>query len=565
MVLAKLVDVSIRARLLAVFGLSSAILVSVGVLGYLGIATTNDDLARMYQHRLIPVSRLARIGDLTRQNIETLLVAVIARPSLSNLQRYFDRVEMNTAEIDRLVGSYLSGDLSDGRKTLAEEWVKQYQDFRKKGFQPTIDSLKEGNFADAEDALMGVAIKRYGQVEQSMAALVENELNNAEAAHLNAHRRFVGARNALLGAAAVVAALVAAIFLVIRSITRPLSSLVESVNAVAGGRTDQPTAGVGRKDEFGPLAEAIEQWRRSVIEDRAREQRELAELAAREKRQQAVEQATAKFDQTITGHLSRIKVEVRQLQTAADAMSANASETQQQSATVAAATQRATTNVESVSTAGSQLSASIQEISRQVQHSAEIARSAAREADDTNAKIAGLAEAAQKISEVVQLINAIAAQTNLLALNATIESARAGEAGKGFAVVAHEVKGLAGKTATATSDIADQIAQVQTETRSAVAAIRDITATIGNINELSAIVASAVEEQGAATAEIARNVEEASAGTREVAHNITAVATSAAETGRMAGDVRSAARNLQSDSEVLEREIQTFLTAVARL
>ena len=110
----------------------------------------------------------------------------------------------------------------------------------------------------------------------------------------------------------------------------------------------------------------------------------------------------------------------------------------------------------------------------------------------------------------MSLINSIASQTNLLALNATIESARAGEAGRGFSVVAHEVKNLAGQTARATDDIAQQITHVQNEASLAVNAIRDITRTIDQINNLSTIIAGAVEEQNSATQEIARNMDKAS-------------------------------------------------------
>ena len=86
---------------------------------------------------------------------------------------------------------------------------------------------------------------------------------------------------------------------------------------------------------------------------------------------------------------------------------------------------------------------------------------------------------------MVELITDIAEQTNLLALNATIEAARAGDAGKGFAVVASEVKNLAIETGDATEEIAQQVAAIQGETKTAVAAIQGISAIVGEINEIS--------------------------------------------------------------------------------
>ncbi|HLO79226.1 MAG TPA: methyl-accepting chemotaxis protein [Magnetospirillum sp.] len=250
---------------------------------------------------------------------------------------------------------------------------------------------------------------------------------------------------------------------------------------------------------------------------------------------------------------------VNRLNESAVAMSANADQTQRQSAAVSTATEEATSNVQTVSSAGTELSASINEIANQVQATARIIEGAVSEAESANARVAGLADSAAKIGEIVQLIGDIASQTNLLALNATIESARAGEAGKGFAVVANEVKSLAGQTGRATEEISRQIAAIQSETRTAVDAISEIATTVRHINELAAAIAGAVQQQEAATAEIARNVEQASAGTREVALNIVGVAEAASQTGALAQQVNSEAAELRGHAATLEKEVADFL------
>ncbi|MBK1671509.1 hypothetical protein CKO28_26270 [Rhodovibrio sodomensis] len=185
-----------------------------------------------------------------------------------------------------------------------------------------------------------------------------------------------------------------------------------------------------------------------------------------------------------------------------------------------------------------------------------------QQAKRTNERVEGLDAAAQKIGSVVELISDIPGQTNLLALNATIDAARAGEAGKGFAVVAQEVKTLASQTARATEDIQNQVGAIQSETQAAVAAIREITGTIEQIDEIAQSVAAAVEEQGAATKEIARSVDEAATGTQEVTSNIAGVSAAASETGGGAHEVLSAASQLSKESSRLEQEVGSFLDGV---
>lgn len=197
-----------------------------------------------------------------------------------------------------------------------------------------------------------------------------------------------------------------------------------------------------------------------------------------------------------------------------------------QATEAATASNETSHNVQAVAGGLDELASSVAEINQQVTNALEISMQAVDQADNTNTIVSGLADAAQRIGDVVSLISEIAEQTNLLALNATIESARAGEAGKGFAVVASEVKSLAGQTASATEEISNQIAQVQTTTEEAVAAIKSITDTIGKINEISSMISAAVEEQSAVTGNMSANMQTAAHGVNEITTGMNQIAES---------------------------------------
>ncbi len=225
-------------------------------------------------------------------------------------------------------------------------------------------------------------------------------------------------------------------------------------------------------------------------------------------------------------------------------MVSNAEETATQAGVVSAAAEQVSKNVQTVATGTEEMSASIKEIAKNAQDAAKVAAVAVTTAETTTATVSKLGISSAEIGKVIKVITSIAQQTNLLALNATIEAARAGEAGKGFAVVANEVKELAKETAKATEDISQKIEAIQSDTKSAVAAISEISAVIIRINDFQNTIASAVEEQTATTNEMSRNVTEASKGSSEIAQNITGVATTAKSTSSGAADTQKAASEL---------------------
>lgn len=370
-------------------------------------------------------------------------------------------------------------------------------------------------------------------------------------------------RTIVLLMAAAGAAVCAVIVLLARSVTRPLARITGAMSRLAAGDGAIELIGLGRGDEVGEVARAVEVFKANAtkMETMRAEQEELKRQAELDKRRM-MEGLAQSFEASVNGVVGAIGAAAGELHTTADAMTTTAENTRQQSLKVAIASKQASANVQTVATAAEELSASIGEITRQVSQASTIAQKAAEEGRRTNATVESLADTARKIGEVLALISDIAARTNLLALNATIEAARAGDAGKGFAVVASEVKSLALQTGKATEDIAGQIAAIQSETQKAVGAIRSICGTIMEVNEISASIAAAVEEQGAATAEISRNVQQAAVGTGEVSHNIAGVTEAAGATGESAKQVLGSAGALADQSERLRAEVDRLVGAI---
>jgi methyl-accepting chemotaxis protein len=349
-----------------------------------------------------------------------------------------------------------------------------------------------------------------------------------------------------------------------KGISRPMVTMCKAMRELANGNFDVVLPGLGRRDEVGEMAGAVEEFKIQAI---AKAERDAAEHDAQNKASAAARRAELirfadDFESAVGTIVANVSASAVQLEAAARTLTRTAETTQSLSSQAAGASEQASSNMQSVASATEELSASVDEIGRQVQESNRIAEAAVQQAEKTDGRIGKLSRAAQEIGDVVKLITAIAEQTNLLALNATIEAARAGEAGRGFAVVASEVKSLASQTAKATDEISSHIAGMQGATQESVAAIKEIGGTIAQISSIASTIASAVEEQGSATQEIARSVQTVAQGTHEAAANILEVNRGAAETGSASGDVLESARTLSSESTRLREELDRFMANI---
>jgi len=256
--------------------------------------------------------------------------------------------------------------------------------------------------------------------------------------------------------------------------------------------------------------------------------------------------------------VERVVTNAKDIVTEAENMGGRIDKSSSGTIDVADSIMETTESVTLVAAASEQLAASVREITRQVSYASETSQTAMTNVNSIQEDLTTLSSEAQNIGDVIQLISDIAAKTNLLALNATVEASRAGEAGKGFAVVAAEVKNLADQTSKATERIADQIGHIQDATHGVVRKSRDINRTINEINEVSGAIAAAVEEQGAATADISEKIGLVAEQSSRVSDRIGDIAQSSAGSYAGAITVIWAAGDQIKPVEELDNDLRNF-------
>ena len=334
---------------------------------------------------------------------------------------------------------------------------------------------------------------------------------------------------------------------VLRSITKPVAQLVDTMANLAKGQNDIEVPGAERGDEIGHMARAVLIFRDAAIEKNRLEAASADQQAASEverKRNEAARAAAAaqvkhvvealgegleelakgalnyriteEFDDEYKKVQSDFNAAIGQLQETIGAIVTSVREVSNAAGEISQSTTDLSQRTEEQAASLEETSASMEQISATVKQNAENAQQAnqfavgTREVCDRGGEVVAEAvkamsrieDSSRKISDIIGVIDEIARQTNLLALNAAVEAARAGEAGRGFAVVASEVRSLAQRSSQAAKDIKDLIINSSDQVQEGVelvnragTSLNDILASIKKVADIVSDIAAASAEQ----------------------------------------------------------------------
>jgi len=420
-------------------------------------------------------------------------------------------------------------------------------------------SLHEAAERVATDQVDQIGPRMTSEINELRQGVVDrqNTLGPELSAAFNAQQAFAG----IIAVVGAIIALIAS-FIIARIILTQIGRIIHALASIRSGDLGIEISIDGRKDEIGQLRKAVIDLRDGE-QERMRLQAETdAAHAERDARTKATEKAVKIFADKVRAILETLNSRTLDLRNTADQLK-SMSETANDRARVSdTAATEAASNVETVAAAAEELSGSIQEIARQTAEASTTVRESAQVAEASRTDIEGLVKQAEQIGDVIDLINDIAEQTNLLALNATIEAARAGEAGKGFAVVANEVKALSAQTAKATDSIADLVKGIQGSVGSSVERIRDVAQMSSRLEETMSAIASAVEQQSAATHEISDTTTKTAESTNQMAGGMREVTESIAAAQTGAGVVTGASDEFNEQAETLTDAVREFFMAL---
>ena len=509
-----------RLWLLASSGLAG-FMVAIAI-GWYGLSASSAALKSVYEDRAVPMYDLSKIDvDTSQAYAEVLLafqhdpVGPVAAIHEHALDKHLDVVNARRANVDQLWGKYLATYLTEDEKELATTVDHARSAWRAKQDE-ALAALRSKNFSPAILAgYLKAGREERKALDDAMDTLIVYQTEIAKAEYDKSQRAskigltifvallLVGTLGSLLQS-----------YVIIRKIKRGLGDAQEAAKSIAAGDLTQPLPAAS-KDEMGALVASLSVMRNNLHELIASVREGITALNENSNLVSASAQSSSRVTERQSDDASGMAAAMEQLSVSIDHVSENANDAHRVSQTSSEQASEGGRIIHSAATEMENIAAAVNSVATTIR---------------------GLEKYSMQISSIANSIREIADQTNLLALNAAIEAARAGEQGRGFAVVADEVRKLAERTATSTTEITGMIGKIQEGTTLAVKEMevgvvrvnegvglaRKAGNSVGNIRDAAQQAAravddinAAIQEQSLAARDIARRIENIAQGTEE--------------------------------------------------
>jgi aerotaxis receptor len=511
-------NISVKAKLSLIMGFMALMMLGGGAIGLGGIVLSNAALEDTYKNRLEPTRMIGRIMLLMNDNRAQVMLALQHQPGGQfadmhdhPVAMHTDAIIKNRDEITAIVDEYKKREISAEEKALADKYAASRAQFVNEGLVAAREAILADDYQAANGILLTKINPLYRTAVGDADALLQKTVDIAKADYDQSVQRYALIRNVAIGGTLLgVVLAIAVTTLLIRSIVHPLREAIGHFQEIAQGNLTGHVTLTSR-DEVGQLMAALASMQdqlRTLIGRVVNASTEIQDSSSKLNAEmfQVVEHSETQHDrvQEVASAMEEVSMSVTEVAASAENTAKAAVESQ------------------------GIVSGSIAQMGKSMDATARVVEAV----QSSSGTIAELSQAIQRIGDITNTIKDIAEQTNLLALNAAIEAARAGEQGRGFAVVADEVRKLAERTATSTTDISRTVGEIQATTENAVYSMNlavkeveegitlmkasgqnldQITATSGHVTDMAQHIAAAAKQQSVASEDVARNMERISA------------------------------------------------------